>query len=283
MDRNLKLDFESSRNEWHAVLVRVTRAALDAGPRTPTSFHVLGFVRLVFNLATVSGFRSPRAVELDESELADEFYLGRTAIRSVISRALSTGIVTRSTIDERGARRRYRYTVDLAAIRRLAGFDVREANNDVRLPNNNVREANNDVREANNQEELSSRVSSRGSCNLAPTDRTTGAVCEDRVEEIRREANRIKTAGPLPTRSPDDRALVLTAATLLVDGKLAPDQVEQAIESVQSKKPRNRAAWFRSCLVNGAKRAGDDWHALEAAADLPAELVERKRQGELLA
>jgi hypothetical protein len=69
--------------------------------------------------------------------------------------------------------------------------------------------------------------------------------------------------------SPQNHAEVLRAC-YLSEILLSQSWLEEAIESVLARKPRNSGAYFRKCLSAGAEKLGYDFHVLILRVILPA-------------
>ncbi len=77
---------------------------------------------------------------------------------------------------------------------------------------------------------------------------------------------------------PDNRRLLVLAATLAVDGVLDAHSVHQAVDATVSAKPIKRWAFFRTCLLNACRARHLDFHQLEVVTSLPDELLTPKAE-----
>ena len=85
-----------------------------------------------------------------------------------------------------------------------------------------------------------------------------GAIASDGEgtdpEPWKRIARKIATVVVIKT--PDDRALIGSVAQALAAGRVAESDVWEAVESVEIRRPKNAAAWFRACLKNRLAESG---------------------------
>lgn len=318
-----RISFDADHDEAHRLFVLACRRAIESQGASSTSLHVLSLLRLVFNFATRRGIRAPQWRLFKVDELADEFFLKRTAMTKVIERALATELLKRRPSDVRGARCPYEYTVDLQAanawLRREVETTPAEANESPADHEEDAPGANDgpggsgrslsgnagpggpgrdqagESMRARRTTIVASQPSmcarrttivashtsykedSLRSCldveSYSSVDGPFGAArfSGEETAAIGRRCARL--AGDVRINSAEDRRLIVLAATL-AERDLAPeDAVEQSREAVRLKKPAKPAAFFRSCLINQLARHGLDFHAIEAEAPLPAELL----------
>lgn len=298
-----RIDFETDSRDAHSLFVAAMRRAIGRQKINATSFHVLELARWIWHSTTRRSSHRPDWREFRETDLAEHFFLGRTALRGVIARALETKIVKRKPANDSGGRCEYAYSIDVDAINawlkqpaapsteekpkaqrhdtagnpmfgsRTSGkrtADVREANK------GDVREANNDVREANKNEANSFSLAtskSHSSFVEAPAPFVNGEAfgakefTGEELDEMRRQFHRLQRIVYL--RTEDDRRLLRLVCVLLVRGVLAESVIEDCLEAVELKKPKNRAAFFRSCLVNQCRARRLNFHELEKTCPLP--------------
>lgn len=93
------------------------------------------------------------------------------------------------------------------------------------------------------------------------------------LEKIRGEARKLFAGLPMDT-CPQDKELALKTAMLRLNGSLAEDGLQIALESAQKKNGQFKktcAAFFMVCMTNQCKRHDQDFRQLLATTTLPKE------------